>query len=72
MYKKVENNPGYVRDMSNKGIISVDNEALNAYRRQREYSKSQQNTVSALSEEINNIKHEMQDIKDMLTKILNK
>jgi hypothetical protein len=72
MYKKVENNPGYVRDMNTKGIISVDNDALDAYRRQREYNKSQQNTVSALSEEINNIKHEMQDIKDMLTLILNK
>ena len=72
MYKKVENNPGYVRDMHTRGIISVDNDALVAYRRQREYSKTQQNTVSALSDEINNIKHEMQDIKDMLTKILNK
>jgi hypothetical protein len=72
MYKKVENNPGYLRDMNTRGIISVDNEALNAYRRQREYNKTQQNTVSALSDEINNIKHEMQDIKDMLTKILNK
>ena len=72
MYKKVENNPGYVRDSSTRGIISVDNDALVAYKRQREYNKTQQNTVSALSDEINNIKHEMQDIKDMLTKILNK
>ena len=72
MYKKVENNPGYVRDMSTRGIISIDNDALDAYKRSREFSKTQQNTVSALSEEINNIKHEMQDIKDMLTKILNK
>ena len=72
MYKKVENNPGYLRDMNTRGIISVDNEALNAYRRQREYNKTQQNTVSALSDEINNIKHEMLDIKEMLTQILNK
>jgi hypothetical protein len=39
MYKKVENNPGYVRDMYTKGIINVDNNALDAYRRQRESYK---------------------------------
>jgi hypothetical protein len=72
MYKKVENNPGYVRDMYNKGIINVDNNALDAYRKQRDYVNSQQNAVSALSDDINNIKHEMQYIKQMLAQILNK
>jgi len=72
MYKKVENNPGYLRDMSTHGIINVDNNALQAYRRKREFEKKQTSTVSALSEDINNIKQEMQDIKIMLAKILDK
>jgi hypothetical protein len=72
MFKKVENNPGYLRDMSTHAIINIDNDALLAYRRQREYNKKQEITVSALSEDINNIKQEMQDIKNMLAQILTK
>jgi len=72
MYKKVENNPGYLRDMSTHGIINVDHNALQAYRRKREFEQKQTSTVSALSEDINNIKQEMQDIKIMLAKILDK
>ncbi len=94
MYKKVENNPGYVRDTSTKAIINVDNSGLDAYKAQREYARSQhksfnemseyintmnlevqnikQNAVGILSEDINNIKQEMQEMRGMLAQILNK
>jgi predicted transcriptional regulator len=70
MYKKVENNPGYLRDMETRAIISVDSEGLSAYKRQREFSNRQESLVSSLSEDVSNIKQEMQDIKEMLAKIL--
>ena len=63
MYKKVENNPGYIRDTYSKAILNVDDSALEAYKRQSEYAKSQQDAVHTLSHDINNIKQEMQDIK---------
>lgn len=72
MYKKVENNPGFLRDTQTQAIISVDSEGLSAYKRQRDFSNKQQSAVSLLSEDVSNIKQEMQDIKDMLAKILDK
>lgn len=72
MYKKVENNPGYLRDMQTHAIINVDNEGLLAYKRQREHISKQESEISTLSQDINNIKQEMQDIKQLLAAILDK
>jgi hypothetical protein len=72
MYKKVENNPSYVRDMYNKGLVNVDNNALDAYRRQRDHTNSQRAEISNMCDDINNIKQEMLDIKKMLVALLDK
>ena len=62
MYKKIENNPGYLRDVSTSGIISVDNDGLQAYKRQREYAKVQNNTIDEMSKRINSMNLEVQNI----------
>lgn len=70
MYKKVENNPGFLRDTSTNAIINVDNNALEAYRRQRDYARSQSSSINEMSERINNMNLEVQDIKHNSTSIL--
>ena len=35
MYEKVENHPGLARDMNSSGIVSVDNQALLAYKKRK-------------------------------------
>tara|TARA_R110002153_G_scaffold34856_4_gene103812 strand:+ start:6148 stop:6366 length:219 start_codon:yes stop_codon:yes gene_type:complete len=72
MYKKVENLPGYVRDPSSSAIINNDISALTAYKQRRDYLNNQHESVLALSKDINTVKQEMQDIKIMLAKILDK
>ena len=72
MYKKVENLPGYVRDTATNAIINNDTSALAAYKKHRDYVNNQHESVLALSEDINTVKQEMQDIKIMLAKILDK
>ena len=72
MYKKIENNPGYLRDVSTSGIISVDNDGLQAYKRQREYAKVQNNTIDEMSKRINSMNLEVQNIKHESINILSK
>ena len=53
---------GFIRDMNNPGaVINTDNEALKAYKFKKQKYK-----------EIDNIKEEVKDIKNMLSLILDK
>jgi FtsZ-binding cell division protein ZapB len=70
MYKKIENNPGYLRDVATSGIISIDNDGLQAYKRQREYAKVQNNTIDEMSKRINSMNLEVQNIKHNSTSVL--
>jgi hypothetical protein len=60
---KIENEPGYVKDKSCQAIISTDNSALEAYRARR---KREQDRL----DEINNLKQDVAEIKDLLRQIL--
>tara|TARA_R110002153_G_scaffold47123_3_gene133217 strand:- start:665 stop:949 length:285 start_codon:yes stop_codon:yes gene_type:complete len=70
MYKKVENSPGYVRDTSTKAIINIDNSGLDAYRAQRDYTRSQNESLNEMSNYINNMSLEIQNIKQNAVGIL--
>jgi len=60
---KIENEPGYVKDKSCQAIISTDNSGLEAYRARR---KREQDKL----DEINNLKQDVAEIKDLLRQIL--
>lgn len=65
-------NKNFMRDKSSNGIVNTDMSGLEAYRQQRAYLQQQKTSVSSLCDEVNNIKQEMKDIKELLTKILDK
>lgn len=57
---------GFVRMNENEGaIINTDNNALKAYKLQREAERAKNN-------EINNLKQDVQEIKDLLSQLLEK
>ena len=57
-FERQESNPG--------ALINVDNSGLAAYRRQREIMRN----VGTHEERIKNIESSLDDIKDLLTKLL--
>ena len=54
---------GYLKDETSGAVLSVDQNALDAYKRQR----SQRNSIVS---DINNIKQELGELKDMLSTII--
>lgn len=63
---KIENEPGFLKDKTSQAVISTDNSALEAYRAKRKRDIEMQTKF----DEINNIKQDVAEIKDMLRQIL--
>ena len=66
MHLKVKDHPGLVRDSKSKAIINVDKDAYNEYQNK----KLMQKKVINISEEIDDLKQSVNDIKTLLTQIL--
>lgn len=62
-FAKVEGHESLMRDMSSHAILSTNDDEYNAYKRSRDAVKRQ-------SKEIQELKSEMQDIKEMLKALL--
>ena len=60
---KIKEVDGYLKDETSGAVLSVDQNALDAYKRQR----SQRNSIVS---DINNIKQELGELKDMLSTII--
>jgi len=65
---KADNAPGFARDPTNSAVLATDLPALEAYRNKR---KRNLNIDNAL-QDINTLKQEMSEIKDMITQLLAK
>ena len=63
---KIENEPGYLKDKNTQAIISTDNVGLEAYRAKRKRDIEMQMRL----DEINNIKQDVAEIKDLLRQLL--
>lgn len=66
MYLKVKDHPGLVRDSKSKAIINVDSDAYKEYQNK----KLLQNKVINITDEINELKQSMDEIKGLLSQIL--
>lgn len=66
MYLKVQDHPGLVRDSKSKAIINVDSDAYKEYQNK----KLLQNKVINITDEINELKQSMDEIKGLLSQIL--
>ena len=69
---KVESHPELRRDEWSKGITNVDNDAYNNYMNGALTRKQRNATLESNTEEINNLKEDMSEVKDMLRQLLNK
>jgi len=69
---KVESHPELRRDEWSKGITNVDNDAYNNYMNGALTRKQRNATLESNTEEINNLKEDMSEVKDMLRQLLSK
>ena len=72
-YVPVADNPGLVRDVGSQAVLNTDADQLTAYKKRRDIAVSQQNvvqTVQTLQSDINNIKSELTEVKELLVAFL--
>ena len=68
----VEDHPELLKDSYSKGIVSRDVSAYEKYMSAALKRKDRQSRLDDAVDEINTIKEEMSDMKDMLRQLLNK
>ena len=69
---KVESHPELRRDEWSKGITNVDNTAYTNYMQGALARKNRNKTLEENTKEINNLKEDVSEIKDMLQQLLSK
>ena len=67
-YAQVKENPELVRDMDSKAVLNTNVSALQAYKKKREKQQEIQSAV----DDINNMKNEINEIKTLMQRILDK
>ena len=72
MTQKVESHPELARDEYSKGITNIDNDAYSKYMHGAIVRKERNTTLMSNTEEINNLKEDVSEIKDMLRQLINK
>lgn len=66
MKLKVQDHPGLVRDSRSSAIINIDGDAYKEYQNRKNLQKK----VSGMSQEISDLKQSVDEIKSLLTQIL--
>jgi N-acetylglutamate synthase/N-acetylornithine aminotransferase len=69
---KVEHYPELRRDEYSKGITNVDNDAYTNYMQGALARRQRNQTLEQNTKEINNLKQDVSEVKDMLRQLLNK
>ena len=67
-YAKVKESPELIRDMESKAVLNTNISALHAYKKKREKQQEIQSAV----EDINNMKQDINDLKTLMQRILDK
>ena len=70
MTQKVESHPELARDEYSKGIANIDNDAYLKYMHGAIVRKERNTTLMSNTEEINNLKEDVLEIKDMLRQLI--
>ena len=65
---KVKDNPDLVRDMGTQAILNTNIDSLTAYKKR----KAKEREIDQAFDDINTMKQEMQDIKTLMQRILDK
>ena len=72
MTHKVEKHPELEKDEYSKGITNIDNDAYKKYMQSAVVRKERNTILENNTEEINNLKEDVLEIKDMLRQLINK
>jgi cell fate (sporulation/competence/biofilm development) regulator YmcA (YheA/YmcA/DUF963 family) len=68
MYVKVKDTPNLIRDMQNQAVLNSDLDGLKAYKLKRE----KQQEINSAVDDINNIKQDINELKTLMQRILDK
>jgi predicted transcriptional regulator len=71
-YLKVIGHDGLVRDTSSGAIINTNRTEYEDYMARRQQAKDRETAISQHTDEINNLKNELQEIKSLILQVLNK
>ena len=71
-YIKVQGHASLVRDMRTNAVINKDKNAYSIAKRRAEEAQRQRDEIRGATREINNLKCEMHEIKDMLKTLLDR
>ena len=72
MTQKVEHHPELARDEYSKGITNIDNDAYSKYMQGATARKERNITLRNNTVEINSLKEDVSEIKDMLRQLISK
>lgn len=72
MYVKIQNKDGLVRDMSSGAVLNTNRTDYENYLTRKRQSELVKEQASKQVEEINNLKNELSEIKQMLLALMNK
>jgi hypothetical protein len=64
---KIEDAPGYAKDLTTRAVVSTDQRSLKTYKIQRERASSLQTAI----DDINTLRNELSDIKSLLNQLVN-
>ena len=67
MRYQIENDRGFVKDTDTKAVLNVNKDALNAYKLQRKKLTK----TFALEDEVNSLKQDINEIKSLLSQLIN-
>lgn len=72
MYVKIENKDGLVRDISSGAVLNTNRTDYENYQIRKKQAELAKEQASKQVEEINNLKNELTEIKQMLLALMNK
>ena len=71
-YLKVDGHSDLVKDTKTHAVINTNKNAYVSYKKRLQEAQRQRDEIRTATREINNLKCEMHEIKDMLKKVLEK
>lgn len=72
MHVKIEGRDGLVRDMSSGAILNVNRSEYENYLAKKKRAQSDREKLAAQEAEINNLRSELAELKQLITTVLNK
>lgn len=69
-YKKVEGHVDLIRDDTTGAVLNINNQEIEAARKRKQAKINRQKKEEALEKDVSELKQNMSEIKDLLTKLV--